>query len=137
MINQALSPRSRMFQKFENSKSEKINTDSILHINYCISICQKLDFYRKWHEFHFFNHWLNNTCNFFSSEFSWKLQRRQYTVWYTGSTCFWAIPRFPIEMVANSYGIERGKCVEIVKTLHVKIFTSGSLLINDPVPVKP
>ena len=37
----------------------------------------------------------------------------------------------------NSYGTERGKCVEIVKTLHVKFFPSGSLLPNGPVAVKP
>ena len=33
----------------------------------------------------------------------------------------------------NSYGIERGKCVEIVWTLHAKFFLSGSLLPNGPV----
>ena len=36
-------------------------------------------------------------------------------------------------MHVNSYGTERGKCVEIVKTLHVKFFPSGSLLPNGPV----
>ena len=36
----------------------------------------------------------------------------------------------------NSYGTEREKYVETVKTLHVKFFPSGSLLPNDPVAIK-
>ena len=48
---------------------KKSITDSILHINKCISICQKLDFYQKWHEFHFLYHWLNHTCIFSQMSF--------------------------------------------------------------------
>ena len=36
----------------------------------------------------------------------------------------------------NSHGTDGEKCVEIVKTLHVKFFPSGSLLPNGPVDVK-
>ena len=41
-----------------------------------------------------------------------------------------------IPQTFNSHDTAGIKCVEIVKTLHVKFFPSGSLLPNGPVAVK-
>ena len=53
----------------------------------------------------------------------------------SGSISF-KISIFYRKLCLNSYGTESGKCLEIVKTLHVKFFPSGSLLPNGPVAVK-